>query len=269
MSTKSSMSVKLKECKMNKNLLKEGEHIDDLQRDGLSIIQKKGAFAYGVDSVLIANFAQVKDNETVLDIGTGTGIIPILLSAKASPSLITAVEVQAEMADMAYRSIQMNSLEEKINIINQDIKDFAKEHQVNFDVVVSNPPYFKAGGAMISSNNSKMISRHEIMLNVEELFSSASKLLKEKGRFYLIHRPDRLVDIFNAARQSKLEVKQAKMVYSKQGEKPKLIILECIKGAGSEIKWHKPLVIYQADGDYTQEIYDIYANTKISSFSQY
>ncbi len=252
---------------MNNNLLKSGEHIDDLERDGLSIIQKKGTFAYGVDSVLIANFTQVKDGETVLDIGTGTGIIPILLSAKAEPSMITAVEVQAEMAEMASRSIKMNSLEEKIKIINQDIKDFAKTNQASFDVVVSNPPYFKSGGAMLSSNNSKMIARHEIMLNVDELFASASRLLKDKGRFYLIHRPDRLVDIFNASRQSNLEVKQAKMVYSKQGEKPKLIILECIKGAGSEIKWHKPLVIYQESGDYTQEIYDIYANTKISSFS--
>ncbi len=248
--------------------LKEGERIDDLQRDGLSIIQKEKAFSFGVDAVLIANFTQVKKDEKVLDIGTGTGIIPILLSAKTEASSIVGVEIQDEMAEMANRSVKMNSLDEKIEIVCDDIKEFAKSNLSSFDVVVSNPPYFKHASAMISDNSSKMISRHEIKINVEELFLSANRLLKPKGRFYLIHRPDRMVDIFYEARKNKLEVKQAKMVYSRQGEKAKLIVLECIKGAGSEIRWQKPLFIYEDNGEYSKEIYEIYENSKITSFSK-
>ncbi|MDO4772756.1 MAG: tRNA1(Val) (adenine(37)-N6)-methyltransferase [Bacillota bacterium] len=248
------------------DFLKEGEHIDDLQRDGLRIIQRRGGFSFGVDSVLIANFSEVRPGERVLDIGSGTGIIPILLSAKTEAACITGVEIQPEMADMAQRSVRMNGLEDRIEILQQDIKDYALSHRSKFHVAVSNPPYFKAGGALISENDSKMISRHELKLNVFELFEAASRVLLPKGRFYLIHRPDRLVDICCAARASKLEIKRAKMVYSVQGEAPKLIILECIKGAGSEIKWRKPLVIYEADGNYSQDIYAIYQNARITSF---
>ncbi len=247
-------------------LLKEGERIDDLERDGLSIIQKEKSFSFGVDSVLLANFSQIKKGEKVLDIGTGTAIIPILLSAKSQASYITGVEIQEEMAEMATRSIQMNFLENKIDIVCSDIKDYAGQNLSNFDVVVSNPPYFKTGAAMLSDNSSKMIARHEIKLNIEELFDSANKLLKPKGRFYLIHRPDRLVDAFFYARKYKLEVKRAKMVYSRLGEEPKLVIMECIKGAGSELRWQNSLSIYDENGAYTKEIYDIYESSKISSF---
>ncbi len=252
---------------MNTSFLKTGEHIDDLQRDGLSIIQKKGTFSFGVDSVLLANFTQVKEKDRVIDIGTGNGIIPILIAAKSSPSHITAIEVQEEMADMASRSVKMNSLEDKIEIIHQDIKDYASSHLSEYDVVVSNPPYFKAGGALVSDNEAKMIARHEIKLNVDELFYSAGQVLKPRGRFYLIHRPDRLMDIFYASRKHQVEVKKAKMIYSRIKEEPKLIILECIKGAKSEIKWQKPLYIYDESGDYTKEVYEIYENSKITSFS--
>ncbi len=248
------------------DFLKSGEHIDDLERDGLSIIQRRGTFSFGVDSVLIANFTQVKKGMEVLDIGTGTGIIPILLSAKSKPFKITAIEIQEEMADMAMRSVKMNSLEHLIEVLNEDIRDYAHSNRSRFDLVVSNPPYFKAGSAMISDNDSKMISRHEIRLNIEELFQAASSLLKPRGKFYLIHRPDRMVDIFYHARVNNLEVKRAKMVYSRVGSEPKLLILECVKGGGSEIKWQKPLYIYDEDGNYTEEIYKIYENSKITSF---
>lgn len=248
--------------------MREGEEIDDLQRDGLSIIQKKSRFSFGIDSVLIANFSEVKRGERVLDVGTGTGIIPILLSAKTEAVHIVGVEIQEEMAEMAQRSVKMNGLEERIKIVHADIRSFAEEHRGDFDVLVSNPPYFKAGGAMMSGNSSKMISRHEISLDIFSLFESARLLLKPRGRFYLIHRPDRMVDIFHAARLSKVEIKQAKMVYSRQNQAPKLLIMECIRDAGSELRWQKPLYIYGEDGDYSGEIYAIYQSSKITSFGE-
>lgn len=248
--------------------LKEDERLDDLQRDGLKIIQNKTMFSFGVDAVLLANSVITKENDIILDLGTGTGIIPLLLSTKTNAKKIVGVEIQKEVADMANRSVNLNKLNDKIQIINQDFREYTKEINFKFDIVVSNPPYFKSGGGMISGNKYKMISRHEITMNMDSLFESATISLKRGGSFYLIHRPERLVDIFNSARKYSLEPKRARMINPKPNTAFNLILIKCVKDAGSEIKWDRPLNIYDETGDYSQEIYEIYSKTGISSFAE-
>lgn len=241
--------------------LKDGEQLDDLQLNGLKIIQKKNAFLFGIDAVLLANFVSVKSGCTALDLGTGTGIIPILISAKTGAKRIVGLEIQEDMANMAKRSVAMNALNDKIEVLHCDFRDYAKKNLGAFDVVISNPPYFRAKSGMLSQNSPKMIARHEITMNLADLFQSAAELLKPKGRFYLIHRPDRLVDVFCSAREHSLEAKKACLVMSKSDSPPKLILIECVKGAGAELKWIEPIVVYNKDGSYTDQINSIYSRT--------
>lgn len=249
-------------------MLKPNERLDDLQRDGLKIIQNKTMFSFGVDAVLLASSVIAKASDRILDLGTGTGIIPLLLSAKTDAKEIVGVEIQPYVADMARRSVELNNLQDKIQIVGEDFIDYVKSKQGYYDIVVSNPPYFKSGGGIISGNEYKMISRHEIKMNVQSLFESASLALRNRGIFYLIHRPDRLVDVLYHARQNSLEPKRARFVASRIGEAPKLVLIQCIKGAGKELRWEKPIHIYDEDGNYTQEIHQIYSENGITSFGE-
>lgn len=241
-------------------LLKENERIDDLEFKGLKIIQNKDGFCFGIDSVLISDYAKkIKKGATVVDIGTGTGIIGILLCEKSKANHIIGIEIQEEVAEMAKRSIELNNLQEKFEIKNINIKDVFKQIEPNtIDAIVTNPPYMKLNTGARNIEKKKLISRHEIECNLEDIISISYKLLKSKGEFYMVHRAERLVDIMYLLRKYKLEPKSIRFVHSKQGKEPNLILIKSVKDAGNGLKIEKPLIIYDESGNYTDEIYEIY-----------
>lgn len=240
--------------------LKENERIDDLEYKGLKIIQDEEGFCFGIDSILLSDFAKgIKKGAKVLDLGTGTGIIPILLCGKTDLEKVIGVEIQEEVAKMAKRSSKLNNLEDKFEVINENIlnlKNIFKNQ--SFDVIVSNPPYKKKNTGVINENTKKIISRHEITANLEDFIKVAKDLLKDKGEFYMVHRPERLVDILSLMRQNKIEPKVLRMVFSSEKKEPKLVLIKGIKNAKSFLKVEKNLYIYDENGNYTNEILKIY-----------
>ena len=240
--------------------LKKDEVIDDLEFEGLKIIQNNRWFKFGIDSVLLSDFSKnIKNNSLVLDIGTGTGIISILLSKKINSKKIIGIEVQPEIADMAKRSVKLNNLENKIEIINDNIKNIANYFSNNyFDSVVTNPPYQKNNTGLKSESKEKLISKHEIECNLKDIIKNSYKILKDKGEFYMVHRPERLADIICTMRENKIEPKEIRFVYPKINEKPNLILIKGVKNAKEFLKVQKPLIIYNESGNYTNEILKIY-----------
>lgn len=240
-------------------LLLEGERIDDLQRNNLRIIQNKEKFCFGMDAVLLSGFAKVKPGERVLDMGTGTGIIPILLFAKTEAEHLTALEIQEESADMARRSVALNGLQEKIDVITGDIKEASAVFgKAVFDVVTCNPPYMNDHHGLKNPDQPKAIARHEVLCSLEDVVREAAAVLKPNGRFYMVHRPFRLAEIFAALQKYKLEPKTMRLVHPFIDKKPNMVLLECLKGGKSMIRIEPPLIVYQEPGVYTQEIYDVY-----------
>lgn len=240
--------------------LKENERIDDLEYKGLKIIQNKEWFCFGMDSVILANFAKKeKKGSKILDLGTGTGIIAILLSKKVENSKITAIEIQKEVAEMAQRSVKLNNLEESVKIVNEDIKNILrKSGQAKFDVVITNPPYKKKETGILSENNVKMISRHEITANLEDFIKVAGEQLKDYGVFYMINRPERIIDIFENLRKYKLEPKEIQFLYPQKNKAPNGLLVKAVKLGREFLKVDAPLIIYNDDGTYTNEILEIY-----------
>ena len=240
--------------------LKENERIDDLQINNLKIIQNKNGFCFGIDSVLLSDFAkEIKDNSKIIDLGTGTGIISILLSAKTKPKEIIGIELQEEVAEMAQRSIKLNNLENLIKIQNENIKILDKKlENGKYDVIVTNPPYMKANSGLKNDNKLKLISRHEVECNLEDIARVSNRLLKENGEVYMVHRPDRLVDIMEIFRRYNLEIKKMRLVHSNEESGANLILIKAIKNGKAFLKIEKPLYIYKKDGKYTDEILEIY-----------
>lgn len=269
--------------------LKENERIDDLEFNNLKIIQNKDGFCFGIDSVLISDYAKkdIKNNALGADLGTGTGIISILLSAKTRLSKIIGIEVQKEVADMAQRSIELNGLQNKIEIKNMNIKNIIqnidnsklekRKKQVKlgniqtethkekdniwlekFDFVVTNPPYKKLETGKVNESEYKYISRHEATANLEDFIKVSKYLLKDKGSFFMVHRPDRLVDIIELMRKYKLEIKNIRFIYPSVDKSPNLVLIKGIKNAKPFLKIDKPLIVYNQNGEYTDEIYEIY-----------
>jgi tRNA1Val (adenine37-N6)-methyltransferase len=239
--------------------LKENERIDIVPGSEFKIIQNREKFSYGTDAIFLSHFAKVKG--TVVDLGTGTGIIPLRLLAKGNVDMVYGVEIQDEVAEMAKRSIELNNLEDKIRILNLDLKqlEFGKD---TIDVVTTNPPYMKLGGAIINSEENFAISRHEIACTLEDIISVSEYLLKPLGKFYMVHRPDRLVDIMYLLRKYNIEPKYIRFVQPKINKKPNLILIEGIKFGKPDLKFYDPLIVYNEDGSYTDEIYDIYGRDK-------
>lgn len=238
----------------------ENERIDDLEFKGLKIIQNKDGFCFGIDSILLSDFAkEIKKGSKVIDLGTGTGIIGILLCGKTELSKIIGVEIQKEVYDMAKRSIKLNNLENKFEIINENIKNLENIIETGtFDAVVTNPPYKKIGTGLTNENEKKLISRHEITANLEDFIKVSSKMLKDKGTLYMVHRPDRMVDIIELLRKYKLEPKKIKFVYPNANKDANLILLKAVKNANPFLKIEKPLYVYNQNGEYTDEILKIY-----------
>lgn len=240
--------------------LNENERIDDLQYKNLKIIQNEMGFCFGIDSVLLSDFAKkIKRNAKVIDLGTGTGIIPILLCGKTELKRIVGVEVQEEVFDLANRNIKLNNLENKFEVINENIKNLKNIYEYgSFDVVVTNPPYKKENTGIKNLNNKKLISRHEITANLEDFVEISKYLLKDRGSIYMVHRPERLVDILFLMRKNKLEPKKIKFVYSNVNTEPKLVLIEAVKNAKPFLQIEKNLYIYDENGEYTDEILKIY-----------
>jgi len=240
-------------------MLKEGERIDDLQLGGLKIIQDPQGFCFGIDAVLLSSFAKAKYKETVVDLGTGTGIIPLLMYGKYKPKKIIGVEIQKEVADMAKRSIKLNGLDDKIEIYEGDIKDCFKYLGVNiYDVVVTNPPYKKILTGLVNPKDKKAISRHEILVNLDEVIFSASRLLKGLGRLYMVHRPERLKDIMLSLDKNKFNPKRIRFVHPSYDKAPNMVLIEAVKAGGDFLKVEKPLYVYDEKGNYTEEVLKIY-----------
>ena len=241
-------------------MLKENEKIDDLEYKNLKIIQNKKGFCFGIDSVLLSDFAKnIKKDANVLDLGAGTGIISILLCGKTELKKIIGVEIQKEVADMASRSITLNNLENRAEIINEDIRKLSKIFPANsFDAIVTNPPYKKENTGLTSNNTTQLISRHEVMCKIEDIAKSASNLLNSNCSIYMVHRPDRILDIIEALRKYQLEPKIIRFVYPKINREPNLVLVKATKGAKEFLKIEKPLIVYNQDGTYTDEILKIY-----------
>ncbi len=241
------------------NYIKKGERLDDLDIGGLKIIQDPRKFCFGIDAVLLANYATVKKGDKVVDLGTGTGIIPLIIAGKTEASVITGIEIQKDMAQMAERSVAMNGLEDRIKIIAGDLKDVASfAAPGTADLAVSNPPYMIDGHGLINPNSSKAIARHEIMCTFEDVARSAAKVLKNGGRFALIHRSNRMVDILLTMRKEGIEPKRLCMVHPGIDKEANLFLVEGIKGAGRFLKVSKPLIVYNKEGEYTERIRRIY-----------
>lgn len=240
--------------------LKENERIDDLEFKGLKIIQNEKGFCFGMDSVLLSDFAKnMKNNSTVLDLGTGTGIIPMLLCGKTNLKKVVGIEIQKDVANMAKRSSQLNNLQDRFEVVNTNIIDLKNIYEKqSFDVIVTNPPYKKENTGITNENEAKLISRHEITANLEDFISISKDLLKDKGEFYMVHRPERLVDILSLMRKYKIEPKILKFVSPNKNKEPNLILIKGIKNANSFLKIEKNLYVYNEDGKYTNEILKIY-----------
>ena len=239
--------------------LKEGERLDDLERNGFKIIQDPNKFCFGMDAVLLSGFAQVRKNETAVDLGTGTGIIPILLKAKTEGKHFTGLEIQEESADMARRSVGYNGLDKDIDIVTGDIKEASGLFPLSsFDVVTCNPPYMTDCHGLKNPEEPKAIARHEILCTLEDVVREAGRLVRPGGRFYMVHRPFRLVEIFDVMTRYKLEPKRMKLVYPFINKEPNMVLIEAVRGGRSRLKVEAPLIVYKAPGVYTDEIYDIY-----------
>ncbi len=239
--------------------LLENERIDDLQYKGLKIIQKIDGFCFGVDAVLLADFADIKKKDRVMDLGTGTGIIPVLLAGKTEASEITGLEIQADMAEMAKRSVMLNDLQERVKIELGDIKDSIERFgAAKFNVVVTNPPYMNSGGGLVNPSDSKAISRHEILCTLEDVIQAGSKLLATGGQLAMVHRPERLVDIVCLMRSYGIEPKYMRFVHPSPYKKANLLLIKGSRGGRPQLKMMEPLYVYDENGRFSEEINRIY-----------
>lgn len=241
-------------------ILEENERIDDLEFKNLKIIQNKEGFCFGMDSILLTDFAKkIKTSSKVIDLGTGTGIIPILLSGKTNNIQLVGVEIQKDVAQMAERSVKLNNKEEQIEILNMNILDLKQKYKKGqFDAVTTNPPYKKIDTGIQNENNKKLISRHEITATLEDFIETASYLLKEYGEFYMVHRPERLVDIFSIMRSKNIEPKKIRFIYPNKNKKTNLVLIKGIKNGKPFLEYEENLYIYDEKGQYTEEILEIY-----------
>ena len=243
---------------MKNDLVKCGERVDDLQ-NGYFVIQDPKKFCFGMDAVLLSGFARVKKGETALDMGTGTGIIPILLSQRTEGKHFTGLEIQAECAEMADRSVKYNCLEDRIQIVEGDIKEAAGIFgAASFDVVTCNPPYMIGQHGLTNPHMPKAIARHEILCTFDDVANQAARVLKDRGRFYLVHRPFRLVELMAALTKYKLEPKRMQLVYPYIDKEPNMVLIEACIGGNSRIQIERPLVVYEKPGVYTKDILELY-----------
>ena len=247
---------------MNKSKLKENERIDDLQYKGLKIIQNNKGFCFGIDSIILSDFAKnIKEGSKVVDLGTGSGVIGLLLCKKTKLKEVIGIEIQEDVAEMAKRSISLNNLEDKFKIYQTDINKIFDNKILNknqYDVVVMNPPYKEIGTGKTNEDEKKLISRHEIKATLSDFIRTSAKLLKDRGELYLVHKPERIADIICKMRENKIEPKEMQIVYPYAHSDASIILMKGIKNGKKFLKIDKPLCIYEKDGEYTKQIKEIY-----------
>lgn len=239
--------------------LNPGERIDNLLRNGYCLIQDPERFCFGMDAVLLSSFAKAKPGEAVLDFGTGNGVIPILMEAKTDGKKFFGLEIQEESADLARRSVALNGLEDKIEIVTGDIKEAVNIFgAASFHVITMNPPYMTENHGLVNPSDAKAIARHEVTCTLEEMIAQASKVLKPRGRFYMVHRPFRLAEIMSLMVQYRLEPKRMRLVYPYVNKEPNMVLIEGLKDGNSRITVERPLIVYEAPGVYTEELKRMY-----------
>ena len=230
------------------DLIRQGERVDDLQIGGLKLIQNPSGFCFGVDAVFLSDFVKVKPGETVLDMGTGNGIIPVLLSAKTRGKKFTGLEIQVDTADMARRSVEYNHLEDRIEIVTGDIKEAAEIFKpAFFDVITTNPPYMLAQHGQRNPDNAKAIARHEVLCKLDDILRESMRLLQDKGRLYMVHRPFRLTEIMIKMSYYKIEPKRIQFIHPYIDKEPVLVLIEGVRGARSRVTIEPPIVIYEKE----------------------
>jgi tRNA1Val (adenine37-N6)-methyltransferase len=242
-----------------KRFVNPGERVDSLERNGLVIIQNPAKFCFGMDAVLLSGFAGVKPGENVLDLGTGNGIIPILLSAKTEAREIYGLEIQEDIQKMAERSVRINKIHDRVHIVSGDIRDASKRFGASsFDVITSNPPYMIDQHGIRNPEDAKYIARHEALCTLKDIMRETGKILKPKGRCYFVYRPFRLPELFTDMKESGIEPKKMRLVYPFKDKEPNMVLVEGIRGANPRLTVEKPLIVYESEGKYTDEIMDIY-----------
>ncbi len=222
------------------------ERLDDLQCKGYHIIQNTKSFCFGIDAVLLANYAKhgVKPGQAVLDMGTGTGVIPILLAAKTEAAHLTGLEIQTASAQMAARSVALNALEDRVRIVEGDIKEAGNIFPAaSFHVITCNPPYMTENHGLHNPYEAKNIARHEVLCTLEDVIAAAAKLLVPGGSFYMVHKPFRLAEIMEVMVRYKLEPKQLQMVHPYVDKEPNMILIQGVRGGKSRIKIAPPLIL--------------------------
>ena len=235
--------------------LKPEERLDDLQVNGYEIIQHPGKFCFGMDAVLLSNFARVKKGERVLDLGTGTGIIPILMTAKTDGEAFVGLEIQEESADMARRSVSHNQLDEKVEIVTGDIKEAVNIFGLaSFDVITTNPPYMIGQHGIANESDTKAIARHEVLCTLDDILRESARILKPRGRFYMVHRPFRLAEILSKMVEVGIEPKRMRMVHPFIDKEPNMVLIEGMRGANSRMTVERPLIVYKEVGVYSDEL---------------
>ncbi|HWQ77419.1 MAG TPA: tRNA1(Val) (adenine(37)-N6)-methyltransferase [Anaerovoracaceae bacterium] len=242
-------------------MIYDGERIDEIGFGNLRLIQKPEDFCYGIDAVLLATFAEVRKGGRVIDLGTGTGVIPLILSHRTEAAAIVGVEIQKDAYERGLRNIILNDLGERVRMIHGDVKQLVKEGMVvrhSFDAVVTNPPYVKVGGGLKNKESARAVARHETTAELDDFIGEASLLLKDRGNFYMVHRPSRLVDISVLCRRHKLEPKELRLVSPNKDTVPNILLIHCVKHGRPELKFLDSLYVYNEDGSYTEEILRLY-----------
>lgn len=242
-----------------KDILRPGERIDDLQVKGYGIIQNPEKFCFGMDAVLLSHYGKIKKGSRVMDLCSGTGIIPILLTAWFAPETVEALEYQPDCVDMARRSVEMNGLSEQIKIHEGDVKEVRNHFMAgSFDYVTCNPPYMTGNHGLTNGNFGKAVARHEILCTLEDVVKAASWLLRESGHFLMVHRPFRLAEIFGCLREYKLEPKRMRLIHPYIDKEPNMVLIDASKGGKQRITVEPPLIVYKKEGGYTDEVYEVY-----------
>ena len=235
------------------------EGTDDLQLKGLKLIQKQQGFRFGVDAVLLSDFANIKNKHRVVDLCTGTGIIPFLAYGKYNPKEVIGLEIQDDMVEMANRSSELNDITDIVKFVHGDLKDKKLIDSLGkFDVVTVNPPYKLNNAGIVNPNDKLAIARHEVMCTLEDVIIASRRLLKDNGRMFIVHRPERLADIFGLMRKYKIEPKRVRMVQPNTKKAPNIVLVEGQRDGGAFLKWEETLYVYDDNGNYSEEIDRIY-----------
>lgn len=240
--------------------LKNNERIDDLQYKGLKIIQNEKDFCFGIDAVLLSDFAKgIKKDSYVVDLCTGNGIVAILLSGKTEAREICGVEIQEKVAKMAIRSVEMNNIQDRVKIVNEDLNKLRDKIKAGtVDAITVNPPYKAKNSGLINERDSKTIARHEISCTLEDIIIESARELKSSGNLYMIHKTERLVDILYLMRKHKIEPKRIRFIHPNVNEAPNLVLIEGVRSGRAFLKVEKPLYVYKENGEYTKDIKEIY-----------